>query len=75
MFRLYPGDSQYAVEKMINSYARDAQLELLEFRGSNLSKVFASMCSVAQSCPTLSVQTLWTVTHPAPLFMGFSQKK
>ena len=47
MFRLYPSDSQYAVEKMINSYARDAQLELLEFGGSNLSKVFASMCSVA----------------------------
>ena len=46
-FRLYPSDSQYAVEKMINSYARDAQLELLEFGGSNLSKVFASMCSVA----------------------------
>ena len=47
MFRLYPSDSQYEVEKMINSYARDAQLELLEFGGSKLSKVFASMCSVA----------------------------
>ena len=52
-FRLYPSDSQYAVEKIINSYARGTQLKLLEFRGSNLSKVFASMCSVAQSCPTL----------------------
>ena len=38
-FRLYPSDSQYAVEKIINSYARGTQLKLLEFRGSNLSKV------------------------------------
>ena len=41
------------MEKIINSYARDIQLELLEFRDSNLPKVFVSMCSVAQSCPTL----------------------